>query len=394
MSTLSMRRRALRFTALTAGLAGVLVSAAAIADAPSPLRDQLARRKALQEQQAKAPQQAETLQARVTAESRSGVRRLRIRDYQYLSDSGRDFGGYNLGAGSWDTEVAVLASAIADEFAIQAAALGIPVDGIDVLFTSHPDDPAVEKARKVAYPRNLSYVAYIDSPATDAQLATLRAAVERTSPILNLISAGHAIPHGQIVLTQSPAQRDPSLPPGLRDFLVEKRAAVLRKAEEAKKGPPKAYALRAVSTVEPTTGIRSTRTGDGNFLILHDEKKEFGGYGLAPTVEEHQIGVLGTCLTHIFEIQAATRQVVLDSLEVRVQGTLTPRIGSGATQPPRYQNINYTVHIESPASAADIDGLRQAVEASCPVYNLLKDGQAVKGDLVRGRYKAPAQPAS
>ena len=388
-------RKAFRRTALlTAGLAGFAASAAAFADSPGSLRDQLERRGTLIEQQAKTPSETEKLEARVTAESRSGVRRLRIRDFQYLSDSGRDFGGYNLGAGSWDTEVAVLASAIADEFAIQAAAQKIPVDHIAVEFTSYPDDPATEKARKVAYPRNLTYVAYIDSPATDAQLASLRQAVEKTSPVLNLISGGYPIPHGEIVLKPSPATRDADLPPGLRDFLVEKRAAILRRDKRAATNPPRAYALRAVSTVEPATGIRTTRTGEGNFQIVHDNRKEFGGYGLAPTVEEHQIGVLGTCLTHIFEILAATKQVVLDSLEVRVEGKLTPRIGSGATQPPRYQDIKYTVHIESPATATEIDGLRQAVEATCPVYNLLKDGQAVKGSLVRGRYAEKAKPAT
>ena len=393
MSYHSTRKRFLRTASLAAGITGLLASAAAFAD-PS-LQPQLERRSALIEQQSKTPAaQPELLQARVTAESRSGVRRLRIRDFQYLSDSGRDFGGYNLGAGSWDTEVAVLASAIADEFAIQAAAQKIPVDHIAVEFTSYPDDPAIEKARKVAYPRNLAYVAYIDSKATDAQLAALRSSVEKISPVLNLISAGYPIPHGEIVLKPSPATRDADLPPGLRDFLVEKRAAILRRDKRAATNPPKPDALRAVATVEPATGIRTTRTGEGNFQIVHDSRKEFGGYGLAPTVEEHQVGVLGTCLTHIFEIQAATKQVVLDSLEVRVAGKLTPRIGSGATQPPRYQDLKYTVHIESPATAAEIDGLRQAVEATCPVYNLLKDGQAVRGSVVRGRYSDAAKPVS
>ncbi len=37
-----------------------------------------------------------TLSAKVTAEGRSGVRRIRIRDFQVISDSGPDFAGYNL----------------------------------------------------------------------------------------------------------------------------------------------------------------------------------------------------------------------------------------------------------------------------------------------------------
>ncbi len=75
----------------------------------------------------------------------------------------------------------------------------------------------------------------------------------------------------------------------------------------------------------------------------------------------------GTCLTHIFEVQAATRQVVLDSLELTVEGEVTPRFGKGITAPARYQNIRYNIRIESPASAAEIDGLREAVEGKLPV---------------------------
>lgn len=353
----------------------------------SPLRALLVKKRVALQSSSTAPQK---LTARITAESRSGVRRLRIRDYQFLSDSGRDFGGYNLGAGSWDTEVGVLASAVADEFVNQAARRGIAIDSIDVLFTSKPDDATVEKARKVNYPRNLTYVAYIISPASDAQLDELRKAVDEGSAVLNLVKEEQPIKHGEVFLTASPASRDPNLPPGLRDFLVEKRQAILRKAEEAKAGkvnPP--YSLFAHARVEPTTGIRATRTGEGNFLLIHDSAADQLGYGIAPTVQEHQIGVLGTCLTHIFEIQAATRQVVLDSLEVRTQGTLVP---ATATSPARLRDVSYTVHIESPATRPEIDGLREAVEATCPVYNLLKDSQTIKGSVQRGSYQAAARP--
>jgi hypothetical protein len=45
------------------------------------------------------------LPATVSAEGRSGVRRLRVRGFQVLSDSDRTLAGDSLGAGSWDTEV-------------------------------------------------------------------------------------------------------------------------------------------------------------------------------------------------------------------------------------------------------------------------------------------------
>lgn len=327
------------------------------------------------------------LRARVTAESRSGVRRLRIRDFQLLSDSERTLAGYNLGAGSWDTEVAVLGSAVANEFLFQAAAAGIELDAVDVVFTSHQDAPgaAPRPAGQVNYPRNLRYTAYILSKASDAELEALRVKVEQVSPVLNFVAQPQNIPHGKVVYTQSPATPPPGAPPGLRDFLVEKRAALQQRQSAATTGSQPSPPLRAHVRVEGGTGLRHVRTGEDRFQFIHDNPRDLAGFDLGPTVEEHQLGVMGTCLTHIFEIQAAQRQVVLDGLELEVEGTLTPR--RGASEPPRLRDVRYTVFITSPATEKDIDGLRVAVEAVCPIYNLLKDKQEITGRIVREPYK-------
>jgi hypothetical protein len=44
------------------------------------------------------------------------------------------------------------------------------------------------------------------------------------------------------------------------------------------------------------------------------------------------------------------------------------------------------VHIASPEPAEKIDALRAAVEAVCPIYNLLKDPQTISGRIVRERF--------
>lgn len=340
---------------------------------------------------ARAPQ---PLRAVVTAESRSGVRRLRIRDFQVLSDSERTIAGYNLGAGSWDTEIGVLGSAVATEFLFQAAQQGLSLDSVDVVFTSHQDPPGTaQPAGRVAYPRNLAYTAYIQSSASDAQLQALKEAVDRTSPVLNFVKTAQDIPHGKVVHTPSAATPPAGTVPGLRDFLVEKRAALLKRQEGDASAARSAPPLRAHVRVEGGTGLRHIRTGSSNFQLINDCSRELGGFDLGPSVEEHQLGVMGTCLTHIFEIQSALRQVVLDGLEITVEGTLTPR-GPDATAPPRLTNVHYTVHITSPASAQEIDALRQAVESVCPIYNLLKDPQTITGKIVRERYEAPAVSAT
>lgn len=376
-------------TALSAMLLLVpLVSSAE--DQASPLRTYLAaKREAIQAQSAK-PGTPTAIHAKVTAESRSGVRRLRIGptgEFQYISDSGRNYAGYNLGAGSWDSLVGTLASSVADEYVVQAAVQGVPLDGLDVVFTSIPE----RKSETLAYPNNLSYVAYIDSPATDAQLQALKRAVHENSSAIDLVTRPQQVSHAEVEYHHSAAERDPKLPPGLRDFITEeKRPAVLARqvkpgAGKAKPAEPETLVARA--HVEPRTGLRRVFLGkDGYHQQLHDSAPGLLGYGLAPTVEEHLLGVTGTCLTHIFEVQAASRNVLLDSLELTVDGQVSPRFGSNVRSPARYSDIRYKVRIESPASEQEIDALRQSVEATCPLYNLVKDEQKLEGSIVRGAY--------
>ena len=166
---------------LRAAIVGTFMSSALLLGTPMagaadgtalPLRSYLGAKHAAIVDASKKASKATALHAKVTAESRSGVRRLRLgqnEEFQYISDSGRDFAGYNLGAGSWDSLVGTLASAVADEYVVQAAAANIPLDALDVVFTSIPK----RQSETLAYPNNLSYVAYIDSPASEAQLQAL-----------------------------------------------------------------------------------------------------------------------------------------------------------------------------------------------------------------------------
>ncbi len=360
------------------------------------LRDYLARlRSALFALKARPEQQPPLkLTADVNAESRSGVRRLRIRNFQLLSDGARTTGEFNLGPGSWPTVVGVLGSAVAQDFLIQAALKGIPLDELEVVFTSRPGAASSSGGNRVTYPRNLAYRVHIVSPASDAELEELRQTVERVSPVLSLVSQSQTIEHGKLFHTPTPAKREGKTLEGLREFLAEKRAA--SQGARPPEGPSR-FAVSGVRTagepplrahikVEAGTGIRHIRTDDSNFQILHDSPRYLAGHNLGPVAEEHILGVMLTCLTHIYEIQAASRQVVLDSLELEVEATLTPRIGSTPT-PPRFTDIRYSVHIGSPESKEKIEQLQRAVEASCPIYNMLKDAQEIKGSIVRGPYR-------
>lgn len=329
--------------------------------------------------------QAITLEANTTAEQRAGVRRIRIRDFQIISDSGTDFAGYSLGPGSPESQVAIIASDLADSYLNQAALAGIPLDSLEIEIINRPDN---EETNRVNYPRNFLYTAYIKSSASDKQLEELKKAAETNSPIFNFIKKPQVVT-GEIDYEQTPQEL--VIPeggqPGLREYLKYKRIAYLHLQDEAKnrKKEPEEERRGPVITVDGSTGIR--RLQIRQFRILHDNPEYLAGSNLGPTAQEHQLGVLTSCLTHIFLIQAAAREIPLDSLQVSVKGITDIRAGrAGFENVPNYPHkIHYTVHVKSPATFEQIAALRDAVEAVCPIYNLLKDEQTIEGRIVRDR---------
>ena len=167
----------------------------------------------------------------------------------------------------------------------------------------------------------------------------------------------------------------------LNDYLAQKRRALLERREKARSGNTQPHILKAQVRAEGRSGVRRIRIRD--FQIISDSGPDFAGYNLGPGSPELQMGVLGSCLTHVFLIHAADRGVPLESLEVDVQGEIDPRSGQvGFEHVPVYpHNISYTVHIASPATPEEIASLYEAVERSCPILNLLINPQQIKGTI-------------
>lgn len=133
---------------------------------------------------------------------------------------------------------------------------------------------------------------------------------------------------------------------------------------------------------EGRSGIRHIRIREHH--VLSDSPYDFAGYNLGPSSPELQLGVLGSCLTHIFLIQAAISGVPLEELSVEVTGQIDPRGGTpGHDDVPVYpQHIGYTVQIRSSASETVLAELHRVVERVCPILNLLVNPQQITGTLV------------
>ncbi|MYU10698.1 OsmC family peroxiredoxin [Streptomyces sp. SID8361] len=187
-----------------------------------------------------------------------------------------------------------------------------------------------------------------------------------------------ALAPGEVLLETAENPR-----PGLRAYLAVKRAALLARRKALRTDPPTApHRLRARTSAEERSGVRRIRIR--HHQLLSDSPPDFAGYDLGPASPEIQLGVLSSCLTHIFLIQAADLRIPLDSLEVEVEADQDPRAGQkGFEQVPIYpHNITYTVHLTSPASKERIHELHETVERACPIYNLLTNPQHISGRVV------------
>ncbi|MEK6348125.1 MAG: OsmC family protein [Burkholderia sp.] len=168
----------------------------------------------------------------------------------------------------------------------------------------------------------------------------------------------------------------------LNEYLVQKRAAWLAR-QEAARGEPERGPNRLKANVRALgrSGVREIRIRD--FQVISDSPEDFAGYNLGPASPELQLGVLGSCITHITLIQAAERQVRIDSIDVEVTGEQHPLAQQpGFEQFPIFpHNIRYTLDIVSPESPETIRALHEAVERVCPIFNLLKNPQTIVGEL-------------
>ena len=167
----------------------------------------------------------------------------------------------------------------------------------------------------------------------------------------------------------------------LNHYLSEKRSAVLAREEKIHAGTAGPLALAAKVSAEGRSGVRRIRIRDHQ--VISDSPPDFAGYNLGPSSPELQLGVLGSCVTHIFLIQAAHQQVPIESLEVEVTGKIDPRGGRpGHEDIPIYpHDIAYTIHLVSPAGKETVQALFEAVEKTCPILNLLKNPQTIRAEL-------------
>lgn len=158
------------------------------------------------------------------------------------------------------------------------------------------------------------------------------------------------------------------------DSYLERKAQSIadRKADWTAQPEKAIVTIKASSKVAGITGARPTRMGET--VIVSDSAPGLAGHSLGPTAPEMLLGALASCLVHTYLIQAVMLNIPIDHIEIETAGRLDYKavIGLASELPNALQDITYNCHLDSPASAAQIEQLHEAVEASCPVLNTLR----------------------
>jgi uncharacterized OsmC-like protein len=82
----------------------------------------------------------EVVSATCIADDETGLRKLHIRDWQFIGDSGPAFGGWSLGPSSPEFLCGVVSTCLTHTYLIGAAWLEIPVDRVEVNVSAQNND--------------------------------------------------------------------------------------------------------------------------------------------------------------------------------------------------------------------------------------------------------------
>lgn len=119
----------------------------------------------------------------------TGARPTRMSETTIITDSAPGLAGHALGPTAPEMLMGALASCLVHTYLIQATLLDIPLDHVEVTVSA-----ALDMAGVVGLPANeppsitdITYSAYIESPAPPDAIQQMHEAVEQTCPVLNTL---------------------------------------------------------------------------------------------------------------------------------------------------------------------------------------------------------------
>lgn len=166
--------------------------------------------------------------------------------------------------------------------------------------------------------------------------------------------------------------------------MAESYKAAFEQAQAALREEPAAGAATFAASSQQVGGLTS-EAAIRQFQLTVDEPEQLGGTDKGPNPVELVLAALGTCQEITYRLYADAMGIPLDGISVKLEGNLDlrgffnvdPSIRAG------YEAIDATVTIDSPASDADLARLKEAVDAHCPVLDIISKPVPVRLSMAR-----------
>lgn len=152
---------------------------------------------------------AKPFQAKCRVLGRSGIREVRIRDFQIITDSPPYFAGYNLGPSAPELMLGAFASCLAHTAVIIAADQELSFNALAVEATCDMDPFAQTPGHEhiPIAPHNIRYKLHVDATETTERLAALHQEVQKRCSIYNVLRDPQDIV-GEVIRTATVAPGD------------------------------------------------------------------------------------------------------------------------------------------------------------------------------------------
>ncbi|WP_255191290.1 OsmC family protein [Natronobeatus ordinarius] len=119
------------------------------------------------------------------------------------------------------------------------------------------------------------------------------------------------------------------------------------------------------------------------FRVEGDEPEQILGERTAPNAVELLLAALGSCLSVGYAAHAAAMDIELDDLRFELEGDVDLRgfLGIDEDTRPGYNEVTCTTHLETDASEDQLDELKERVEATSPLIDIVANEVPVKTEL-------------
>ena len=141
------------------------------------------------------------------------------------------------------------------------------------------------------------------------------------------------------------------------------------------------YGIRAAWKGGVKTEITSLNQKVGNseieknFKFTIDEPNELLGSNSAPTPQEYLLGGVAGCMMVGFIVEAAEKNIDLDSVELTIKGDLDLRgfLDVDKTVAPGFEKLNFNYRVKGNGTQEDYDAIINHVQRTSPNYRTMTD---------------------